>query len=98
MKFLSVRDLRSKSAQVWRDLDQEKELVVTNNGRPIAVITGVSEDNLEESLAAWRRIRAERAITSMQESSLRKGLDSLSGRDIKDEIQKARAARRKRQA
>ncbi|MCX7015923.1 MAG: hypothetical protein NTW86_25770 [Candidatus Sumerlaeota bacterium] len=30
MKFLTVRDLRGKSAQVWKDLARERELVVTN--------------------------------------------------------------------
>jgi len=39
MKFLSVRDLRGKSSQVWRELPEQKEMVVTNNGRPIAILS-----------------------------------------------------------
>ena len=50
MKFLSVRDLRSKSAQVWQDLPSERELIITSNGRPIAILAAISETNLEESL------------------------------------------------
>lgn len=34
MKFLPVRDLRSKSADVWKGLTAEREMVVTSNGRP----------------------------------------------------------------
>ena len=39
MKFLSVRDLKNKSSQVWKDLPIQKEMIVTNNGRPIALIS-----------------------------------------------------------
>ncbi|NTW89032.1 MAG: type II toxin-antitoxin system Phd/YefM family antitoxin, partial [Desulfobulbaceae bacterium] len=38
MKFLSVRDLRGKSAQIWKDLPEEREMVITSNGRPIAIL------------------------------------------------------------
>jgi len=55
MKFLTVRDLRGKSAQVWRELPNEKEMVVTSNGRPVAVLTAVDESNVEQTLAAWRQ-------------------------------------------
>jgi hypothetical protein len=30
MKFLSVRDLKAKSSQVWKDLSTQKEMIVTN--------------------------------------------------------------------
>jgi len=33
MKFLSVRDLRSQSAKIWKELPAEKEMVITSNGR-----------------------------------------------------------------
>ena len=72
MKFLSVRDLRGKSASVWRDLPQEREMVVTSNGRPVALLTAVNESNVAESLAAWRQVRATRALASMQQESMKK--------------------------
>ena len=34
MKFLSVRDLRSQTAKIWKELPAEKEMVITSNGRP----------------------------------------------------------------
>jgi prevent-host-death family protein len=96
MKFLSVRDLRTNSARVWRELPDEKEMVVTSNGRPVAVLTAVDEGNVEQSLAAWRQVRATRAIADIQRQSVRKGTDRLSMGDIDDEIKRARQARRKR--
>ena len=96
MKFLSVRDLRGNSARVWRELPTEREMVVTSNGRPVAVLTTVDEDSVEQSLTAWRRVRATQAVADIQQESVRKGTDRLSMRDIDAEIEEARRARRKR--
>ena len=46
MKFLSVRDLRGKSAQIWKELPGEREMVVTSNGRPIAILAAITEKTL----------------------------------------------------
>ena len=94
MRFLSVRDLRGKSAAVWRELPREKEMVVTSNGRPVALLTAVDEATVEESLAAWRRVRAIQAITDIQQQSVRKGTDGLSMDEIEAEIRKTRKQRR----
>lgn len=95
MKFLSVRDLRGNSARVWRELPNEKEMVVTSNGRPVALLTAVDQSSVEQSLAAWRRVRATQAISDIQRESARKGTDQLSMNDIDAEITKVRQGRRK---
>ncbi|MBA4390906.1 MAG: prevent-host-death protein, partial [Syntrophus sp. (in: bacteria)] len=69
MKFISVRDLRGKSAEVWKNLPTERELIVTSNGRPIAILSAVNESNLEESLSAFRQARAVEAVMSLQHQS-----------------------------
>ncbi|HET6514014.1 MAG TPA: hypothetical protein VFG09_02555 [Thermodesulfovibrionales bacterium] len=93
MKFLSVRDLRGKSAQVWKELPKEREMVVTSNGRPIAILAAINESNLEESLAAFRRARAVEAVTSLQRSSVEQGKDKLLMKDIDAEIKTVRKKR-----
>jgi antitoxin (DNA-binding transcriptional repressor) of toxin-antitoxin stability system len=45
MKFLSVRDLRGKSAEMWKKLPAEGEMVITGNGRPIAILAAINEAN-----------------------------------------------------
>ena len=45
-------------SQIWRELPGEREMVITSNGRPVAILATVSESNLEESLAAFRQARA----------------------------------------
>lgn len=95
MRFVSVRDLRSQSARVWRELPSEGEMVITSNGRPVAVLAAVDESNLEQCLSTWRQVRATRAIADIQRKSVQKGTDRLSMADIDDEISKVRKARRK---
>lgn len=93
MRFLSVRDLRGKSAEVWRDLPEEREMVVTSNGRPVAILAAVNESNLEESLSAFRQARAVEAVAGLQRRSVERGTDSISMDEIDQEIT---AVRRKR--
>jgi len=93
MKFISVRDLRSKSAQVWKQLPQEREMIITSNGRPIAIIAAISDSDLEESLSAFRQARAVEAVGSLQRQSVEKGNDKMTMDEIDAEI---KAVRRKR--
>jgi antitoxin (DNA-binding transcriptional repressor) of toxin-antitoxin stability system len=93
MKFLSVRDLRGKSAEVWKELPEEREMIITSNGRPIAILAAISESNLEESLAAFRQARAVEAVASLQRRSADKGTDKITMDEIDEEI---KAVRKKR--
>jgi antitoxin (DNA-binding transcriptional repressor) of toxin-antitoxin stability system len=94
MKFLSVRDLRSKSSEVWKGLTTESEMVVTSNGRPVAILSAVTEDTLEETLAAIRRSRAVAAVSEIQRQSVQKGKDAVTPAEIDAEIASVRRARR----
>ena len=93
MKFISVRDLRGKSAEVWKDLPTEREVVVTSNGRPIAILSAVNESNLEESLSAIRQDRAAEAVMSLQRRSVERGADGITMEEIDAEIGAVRAKR-----
>ncbi len=95
MRFVSVRDLRGNSAQIWKRLAQLKEMVITSNGKPIAIISATSEGTLEESLSAIRSARAIAAVDAMQLKSVETGKDRLSLEDINAEVQAERKARSK---
>ncbi len=94
MKFISVRDLRGKSADVWKDLPAEREMIITNNGRPVAILATVNESNLEESLSAFRQARAVDAAASLQRRSVEQGTDGITMEDINAEIKAVRRKRR----
>ena len=95
MKFLSVRDLKTKSSQVWKELAGQKEMIVTSNGRPIALLSSVNEENLEQVLTAFRRARATNAVASIQYESTQKGTEKISLEEINAEIEAVRSKRKK---
>ena len=90
MQFVTVRDLRNKPVQIRQALLAEKDMVLTSNGKPFAIITAISENVLEKSLAMMRRIRAENAVVSMQKHSAKIGTNKLSLKDVNVEITAAR--------
>jgi antitoxin (DNA-binding transcriptional repressor) of toxin-antitoxin stability system len=92
MKFITVRDLRGRSGQVWTTLAREREIILTSNGKPIAILSAVSEETLEESLTAVRRARAVAAVEKMQRQSVQAGTDKLSPTEIAAEIRTVRKA------
>jgi antitoxin (DNA-binding transcriptional repressor) of toxin-antitoxin stability system len=92
-KELTVGDLRGKSAQIWKELPVEREMVVTSNGRPIAILAAITEANLEESLSAFRRSRAIDAVVSLQRKSVEKGTNKISLDEINSEIKSVRENR-----
>lgn len=95
MKFLSIRDLKTKSSQVWKDLPVQKEMILTSNGRPIALLSSVNENNLEEVLTAFRYARATNAAAAIQFQSIERGTDTISSDEINAEIEAVRTKRKK---
>ncbi len=95
MRFISVRDLRGRPGQVWKQLARFKDMVLTLNGKPIAIISSTSEEFLEENLAEVRKARAMVAVKAIQEESVRRGLDKMTMEEIDEVIRKVRKARRK---
>ncbi|TDI41525.1 MAG: type II toxin-antitoxin system Phd/YefM family antitoxin [Acidobacteria bacterium] len=90
MRFISVREFRGSSGDVWKELLTEQELVITSNGKPIAIVSAVSEETLEDALRAIRRARAMAAVQVMQRQSAKRGLAT---EDVSKEISAARSER-----
>ena len=93
MKFITVRELRGRSGQVWNKLARERDVILTSNGKPIAILSAVSEETLEESLSAVRRARAVAAVEKLQRQSVQASTDKLSSAEIAAEIRAVRKAR-----
>ena len=94
MKFITVRDLRGRPAQVWKQLAKVREMVLTLNGKPIAILSSTSEDLLEKNLAELRKAQALSAFEAIQTESVRNGLDKMTMDEIDAEIQAYRKSRR----
>jgi prevent-host-death family protein len=92
MRFVSVRELNTKPKEIWKKV-AEDETVVTSNGKPIALLSPVTEETLEKTLRAIRRSRALMALEELQNRSLESGLDRLTDPEIDSEIKAVRKNR-----
>ena len=95
MKFITVRDLRTTPAQVWKALPEEQEIVITNNGKPIALLTPLTDTDLEDTLASVRRARAISAVKNMQAAAVAADISGMTMEDIDQEIRAYRKSKKK---
>ncbi len=92
MKFVSVRELTTKPKEIWQKI-KEDDIIITSNGKPIAILSGVTEASLERKLRAIRRGRALLALEEMQKSAAAQGLGKWTEGKIKAEINAVRKSR-----
>ncbi len=95
MKFIPSRDLRIRPGQVWRELKKERELIITSNGQPVALMTPITGDNLEEELRVIRSAWLRETIRAIQHRSVEQGIDKMTMEEIDEVIRKVRTERRK---
>jgi len=88
MQFITVRDFRNTSGAVWEKLRDEGKLVVTNNGKPTAILLSVCDQDVEKTLQDIRRAKLLRTLSEAREEAAKCGF--LSEDEINDEIQAAR--------
>jgi len=88
MQFVTVRDFRSASRDVWDKLSRDGELVVTNNGKPAALLLDIGDGDPEEILMSIRQSKAIRAYNRLRAQAAERG--PLSEGEIDAEIQAAR--------
>ena len=88
MNFYSVRDLRTTQKAIWENLEKDGEVVITNNGKPSALLVDIGDGDLEDTLKAVRQARAMMAFNSMRTKAAEKGY--LSDEEIEAEIAAAR--------
>jgi antitoxin (DNA-binding transcriptional repressor) of toxin-antitoxin stability system len=94
MRFISVRELNTRPKEIWNKI-KEEEVVVTSNGKPIALLSGVTEKSLTKTLRAIRRSRALIALEEMQKKSIELGWDRLTDSEIESEIRAVRKGRKR---
>jgi len=95
MKFIPSRELRIRPARVWKDLAAERRVVVTSNGKPVAMMVPVDEESLERTWRTLDRLEALENLRAMQEDAMARGL-SYSMEEIDEIIKKARKERKAR--
>lgn len=95
MKFIGIRDFRTNSKNIWKKLKTEKSMVITSNGKPIAILSTTTEHTLEESISSIRRAQALESLASLRFQKSNEGLNSINLKEINKEIKKYRKEKMK---
>ena len=96
MHLIAIKDLKQPLLLKQR-LRAEKELLLTSDGRPVAVLVdiGPTEDP-EAVIQAIRDSRSRMALSQIRDAARRAGTSAMTMRDIDREIASARKARKVR--
>ena len=73
MSFVSIRDMRTRPGEVWKQLEEEGDLIVTSSGRPFALMIAAEGEDVEQLLLALRRAKAQLAVSRMRHKLHKKG-------------------------
>lgn len=90
MKFFSIREFRNDTKSAWAALDNDGRIVLTNNGKPKAIVLGVDDSCLEDMLLWLKRAELADAVDKMQRQSKENQTDKMTMEEINAEIAAAR--------
>lgn len=94
MRFIAVKDLKTPRLLRQR-LQKEQTVLLTNNGKPMAIMLNVNNDeDPEVVLKAVREARSRMALQQIWKAARDKGSSRLNPDDINLLIDKTRKARR----
>lgn len=93
MDFIATKDL--KAPVQWRKkLNDARELVVTNNGKPVALMLPIDRgSDVEPLIRLLRQARAQLALERIRESARASGTMGMSLEEINEEIAAIRSER-----
>ena len=94
MRFIAVKDLKTPK-ELRKKLKQEKELLLTSNGKPMALLLNIDEsDDPEQTLQSVREARSQMALRRIRKEAADHGIDKLSINEINSIIRKSRDDRK----
>lgn len=97
VNFMSMRELRSSTSQIKEMLTEDGKIIVTNNGKPMALMLKIDESTMEDTLLALRQAQMARAVSGMRLSAASSGADGMSMDEIDNEIAQSRSERAARE-
>jgi prevent-host-death family protein len=95
MDYVTVRELREKSGEIWQRVEAGEEFVVTRNGKPFALLVHTEPAAVEDKLRALRLQAFGRAWDALSRQARESGAAELTDADIQAEIDAARQEQRR---
>ena len=90
MNFYGMRELSNNTKIVMTSVNQKGSAVITDNGKPAALMISISEDNFEATLDAVRQMRARQAVEALRKQARVNFPEGMSMDEIDAEIAAAR--------
>lgn len=95
MNFISAKEFRINPGKIWNQLKNDKDIIVTSNGKPIAILNPIYDNDIEVTLEILQRLRALKAVEDLQAEAVKTGLDKMSDKEIDQIIKKVRQEHKK---
>ena len=96
MEFMTVRELSKSPKDTLTRLSKDGKAVLTNNGRPQALIFKIDGENSERTLSILQKLEFMQNLTEMRLTSMRNGNADMSLDEINTEIAAARKKLKKK--
>ena len=90
MNFYGIRELSNNTKNVITSVNQNGSAVITDNGKPAALMISISEENFEATLDAVRQMRARQAVDALRKQARMNFPEGMSMDEIDAEIDAAR--------
>jgi prevent-host-death family protein len=76
MRFANVRELKNKTSELLRAAARGSDVLITSHGRPVGILHGLTEDELEDYVFLHHR-GLRRSLDDAEDEYRRKGGISL---------------------
>ena len=90
MNFFGIRDLSNNTKKVMMNVASNKKAVITDNGKPSALLLSINEDTFETVLSFVQRLEAQLALEEIQRQSAANFPNGISEEEIQAEIDAVR--------
>jgi len=92
---MTIRELSKSPKDTMTKLSKDGKAVLTNNGKPQAIILKIDGENFERTLSILQKLEFMQNLTEMRLTSMRNGNANMSLDEINAEITAARKKRKK---
>ena len=90
MEFYSARELRTNMKPIRENLSKDNVVVITDNGKPYALMMRIPEGRLDETIRAIRQAKAIAAMNRIRSNAEKNGF--MSDEEIDKATREARKA------
>ncbi len=90
MNFYGVRELSNNTKNVLNTVSQNGSAIITDNGKPAAIMIGITEESFESTLAMVQQLKARRAFEELQKQAQIDFPNGMSEEEIEAEVSAAR--------